>query len=86
MGPPALAGAGSGIGRALAARLAAEGAAVVGCNVNQAGLEGTLAAIREGGGDATLGGRQRERRRPQRRRRLDGRLGTGQPGPAGPRA
>jgi NAD(P)-dependent dehydrogenase (short-subunit alcohol dehydrogenase family) len=47
-------GAGSGIGRALAARLAAEGAAVVGCDVNQAGLEGTLAAIREGGGDATL--------------------------------
>jgi NAD(P)-dependent dehydrogenase (short-subunit alcohol dehydrogenase family) len=47
-------GAGSGIGRAVAARLAAEGAAVVGCDVNEAGLEGTLGAIREGGNDATV--------------------------------
>ena len=47
-------GAGSGIGRAVAARLAAEGAAVVGCDVNQAGLEETSAAIREGGGDAAM--------------------------------
>ena len=47
-------GAGSGIGRAVAARLAAEGAAVVGCDVNQAGLEETLGAIREGGNDATV--------------------------------
>jgi NAD(P)-dependent dehydrogenase (short-subunit alcohol dehydrogenase family) len=47
-------GAGSGIGRAVVARLAAEGAAVVGCDVNEAGLEETLGAIREGGNDATL--------------------------------
>jgi NAD(P)-dependent dehydrogenase (short-subunit alcohol dehydrogenase family) len=47
-------GAGSGIGQALAARLAAEGAAVVGCDVNQAGLEATLATVREGGNDATM--------------------------------
>ena len=47
-------GAGSGIGRAVAARLAAEGAAVVGCDVNQAGLEETLGAVREGGNDATM--------------------------------
>lgn len=47
-------GAGSGIGRAVAARLAAEGAAVVGCDVNQAGLEETLGAVREGGNDATV--------------------------------
>jgi NAD(P)-dependent dehydrogenase (short-subunit alcohol dehydrogenase family) len=47
-------GAGSGIGRAVALRLVAEGAAVVGCDVNEAGLEATLATIREGGRDAAL--------------------------------
>jgi NAD(P)-dependent dehydrogenase (short-subunit alcohol dehydrogenase family) len=47
-------GAGSGIGRAVMVRLAAEGAAVVGCDVNQAGLEATLASVREGGHDATV--------------------------------
>jgi NAD(P)-dependent dehydrogenase (short-subunit alcohol dehydrogenase family) len=31
-------GAGSGIGQAVALRLAGEGAAVVGCDVNQAGI------------------------------------------------
>jgi NAD(P)-dependent dehydrogenase (short-subunit alcohol dehydrogenase family) len=47
-------GAGSGIGRAVALRLAGEGAAVVGCDVNQAGLEAALATIRERGDDATM--------------------------------
>ena len=47
-------GAGSGIGRAVTARLAAEGAAVVGCDVNEAGLEATLEAVRDGGNDATV--------------------------------
>ncbi|WBB99047.1 hypothetical protein O7543_08140 [Solwaraspora sp. WMMA2080] len=35
------AGAGSGIGRAVALRLAAEGAAMVGCDVDTDGLDGT---------------------------------------------
>ena len=47
-------GAGSGIGQAVASRLAAEGAAVVGCDVNQDGLEATAAAIREAGDDAAM--------------------------------
>jgi NAD(P)-dependent dehydrogenase (short-subunit alcohol dehydrogenase family) len=47
-------GAGSGIGRAVALRLAGEGAAVVGCDVNAAGLDATLAAIRDAGRDATM--------------------------------
>ena len=47
-------GAGSGIGRATALRLAGEGATVVGCDVNAEGLEGTLAAIRAAGAEATV--------------------------------
>jgi NAD(P)-dependent dehydrogenase (short-subunit alcohol dehydrogenase family) len=46
-------GAASGIGQATALRLATEGAAVIGCDVNAAGLEGTLARITAAGGDAT---------------------------------
>ena len=38
-------GAGSGIGRATAQRLCQEGAAVVGIDIDAAGLEGTAAAI-----------------------------------------
>ncbi|MDA0366413.1 MAG: SDR family NAD(P)-dependent oxidoreductase [Chloroflexi bacterium] len=47
-------GAGSGIGRATALRLAGEGAQVVGCDVNAEGLDGTLAAIRKAGHDASV--------------------------------
>ena len=47
-------GAGSGIGRATALRLALEGAAVVGCDVDGAGLEGTSKAISEAGKSATM--------------------------------
>jgi len=46
-------GAGSGIGRATALRLAGEGALVVGCDLNADGLEGTLTAIKEAGHEAT---------------------------------
>ncbi len=42
-------GAGSGIGRATAQRLCAEGATVVGVDIDAAGLEGTAAAITEAG-------------------------------------
>ncbi|MFN0091551.1 MAG: SDR family NAD(P)-dependent oxidoreductase [Acidimicrobiales bacterium] len=45
-------GAGSGIGMATALRLAQEGAAVVGCDVNEAGLGETLAKIQAAGKDA----------------------------------
>lgn len=47
-------GAGSGIGRATALRLAGEGATVVGCDVNAEGLDGTLAAIRAAGHEADM--------------------------------
>ena len=43
-------GAGSGIGYATALRLAKEGASVVGCDVNAAGLEAMAAEIRGAGG------------------------------------
>jgi meso-butanediol dehydrogenase/(S,S)-butanediol dehydrogenase/diacetyl reductase len=46
-------GAGSGIGRATAARLAAEGATVVALDVNEDGLAGTIESITEAGGVAT---------------------------------
>ena len=46
-------GAGSGIGRATALRLAAEGATVVGVDVNEEGLVETVAAIIDDGGTAT---------------------------------
>jgi len=49
-----LTGAGSGIGRATALRLAQEGATIVGCDVNREGLDGTLQAIRAVGKDATV--------------------------------
>lgn len=49
-----LTGAGSGIGRATALRLAREGATVIGCDVSQTGLEETLAAIRAAGFDASM--------------------------------
>jgi NAD(P)-dependent dehydrogenase (short-subunit alcohol dehydrogenase family) len=42
-------GAGSGIGRAVARRLAAEGATVVACDVDEAGLEATQREIAEDG-------------------------------------
>ena len=45
-------GAASGIGRATARRLAAEGARVGLADVDQAGGEGVAAQIREAGGDA----------------------------------
>jgi NAD(P)-dependent dehydrogenase (short-subunit alcohol dehydrogenase family) len=44
-------GAGSGIGQATAPRLAAEGAARVGCDVNAAGLEARLVRIGAADGD-----------------------------------
>ena len=47
-------GAGSGIGRAAALRLAQEGALVVGCDVAAGGLDGTLEAIRAAGHDAVM--------------------------------
>jgi meso-butanediol dehydrogenase/(S,S)-butanediol dehydrogenase/diacetyl reductase len=46
-------GAGSGIGRATALRLAAEGAIIVGVDVNEEGLAETVAAIVAAGGSAT---------------------------------
>jgi NAD(P)-dependent dehydrogenase (short-subunit alcohol dehydrogenase family) len=45
-------GAGSGIGRAVAIRYAAEGAKVVVSDINRKGGDDTVAAIREAGGDA----------------------------------
>lgn len=45
-------GAGSGICRAIAVRLAAEGAKVVATDVNAAGLEETVGIIRQAGGEA----------------------------------
>ena len=45
-------GAASGIGRATALRLAAEGAAVVAVDVNNEGLKNTVAEIENGGGKA----------------------------------
>ncbi len=47
-------GAGSGIGQAVALRLAREGAVVVGCDIDEAGLDATLAGIRTAGKDATM--------------------------------
>ena len=46
-------GAGSGIGRATALRLAREGALVVGCDVNETGLGQTLEQVRAAGKDMT---------------------------------
>ena len=45
-------GAGSGIGRAIAVLFAREGASVGAVDVNDAGAEATVQAIREGGGEA----------------------------------
>ncbi|MCL4505788.1 MAG: SDR family NAD(P)-dependent oxidoreductase [Chloroflexi bacterium] len=45
-------GAGSGIGRALAARCAHEGMRVVAADVNEHDLNGTVQALRDAGGDA----------------------------------
>jgi NAD(P)-dependent dehydrogenase (short-subunit alcohol dehydrogenase family) len=47
-------GAGSGIGRATAVRLAMEGATVLGCDVVDQGLDETLEAIRDAGAEATM--------------------------------
>ncbi|MBM3680069.1 MAG: SDR family oxidoreductase [Actinobacteria bacterium] len=47
-------GAGSGIGRATAIRLAREGADVVGCDIDEAGLEGTRRALEDAGQAADL--------------------------------
>ena len=47
-------GAGSGIGRATALRLAQEGATVVGCDVDEAGLDGTRRALEDAGRTAEL--------------------------------
>lgn len=47
-------GAGSGIGRATAVRLAQEGAQVVGCDLNEAGLVATLEAIKSAGKNALM--------------------------------
>ncbi|WP_165075656.1 SDR family NAD(P)-dependent oxidoreductase [Paludisphaera rhizosphaerae] len=46
-------GAGSGIGRAIAVRLAAEGARVVVAELDEGRGEETVSAVRESGGDAT---------------------------------
>src|SRR5271156_2751980 len=43
-------GSGSGMGRAAALLFAAEGAKVVGCDINVTGAESTLKAVRESGG------------------------------------
>jgi NAD(P)-dependent dehydrogenase (short-subunit alcohol dehydrogenase family) len=43
-------GTGSGMGRAAALRFAAEGAKVVGCDVNAATAESTLDAVKAAGG------------------------------------
>jgi meso-butanediol dehydrogenase/(S,S)-butanediol dehydrogenase/diacetyl reductase len=48
-------GAGSGIGRATAQRFGREGAAVFAVDINGAGLDETVAAIREAGGSAEAG-------------------------------
>lgn len=45
-------GSGSGIGRATALRLTKEGATVVVCDVNQAGIDKTVQLVGEGGGKA----------------------------------
>ncbi|TAL98729.1 MAG: SDR family oxidoreductase [Paraburkholderia sp.] len=45
-------GIGSGMGRAAALLFASEGARVVGCDVNEAGCQSTIAAIRNAGWDA----------------------------------
>lgn len=47
-------GAGSGIGRATAIRLAREGADVIGCDIDEAGLEGTRRALEDAGQAADL--------------------------------
>jgi len=47
-------GAGSGIGRATTLRLAQEGAAVFGCDVNAGGLDETRAVLEQAGVSATL--------------------------------
>jgi NAD(P)-dependent dehydrogenase (short-subunit alcohol dehydrogenase family) len=47
-------GAGSGIGLATALRMAKEGALVVGCDVNQAGLDACLEQVRAAGKDAVM--------------------------------
>jgi NAD(P)-dependent dehydrogenase (short-subunit alcohol dehydrogenase family) len=44
-------GTGSGMGRAAAFAFAREGARVIGCDINPATAEATLAAVREAGGD-----------------------------------
>jgi NAD(P)-dependent dehydrogenase (short-subunit alcohol dehydrogenase family) len=46
-------GAGGGIGRATALRLAADGAAVVACDVDAEGVGGVVSEIRAGGGTAS---------------------------------
>ena len=45
-------GSGSGIGRATALRLAKEGAAVIVCDVHQAGIDETVQLVNDGGGKA----------------------------------
>lgn len=47
-------GAASGIGQAVAVQLAAEGAAVVGCDVDMEALAGTGRLIEDGGGEAVM--------------------------------
>lgn len=47
-------GAGSGIGQAVAVRLAAEGATVIGCDVDNEGLAGTSKLIEADGNTATM--------------------------------
>jgi NAD(P)-dependent dehydrogenase (short-subunit alcohol dehydrogenase family) len=47
-------GAAHGIGRATAVRLVEEGATVIGCDVNEEGLDDTLRDVREAGHDATV--------------------------------
>ena len=46
-------GIGSGMGREAARRFAAEGARVVGCDINAAGLKATVAIVRGEGGEIT---------------------------------
>jgi NAD(P)-dependent dehydrogenase (short-subunit alcohol dehydrogenase family) len=47
-------GVASGIGQAVALRLAQEGALVIGCDVNEAGLEDTASQIKAAGGEAVM--------------------------------
>ena len=54
-------GVGGGIGAVAAARFAAEGARVVGCDLDGSSAAATEAAVRSAGGEITVMGRGRPR-------------------------